>query len=74
MFLFFCFSSSKHNIILLLKQTCVEFISVKPVWENQIKKLKKTIILAFEKVTQVVARALVAIRRTKKLIKVKPQH
>ena len=39
------------------------------------KKIEKnTIILAFEKVTQVVARALVAIRRTKKLIKVKPQH
>ena len=28
MFLSFCFSSSKHNI-LLLKQTCVEFISIK---------------------------------------------
>ena len=30
--------------------------------------------LVFEKVTQLVARALVAIRRKKKLVKVKPQQ
>ena len=40
MFLSFCFSSSKYNIILLLKYTCVEFISIKLLWENQIKKLE----------------------------------
>ena len=41
MFLSFCVSSSKHNIILLLKYTCVEFISIKLLWESQIKKLEK---------------------------------
>ena len=41
MFLTFCFSSSKHNIILLLKYTCVEFVSIKLQWKNQIKKVEK---------------------------------
>ena len=66
MFFFFCFSSSKHNIIVLLNCTCVEFISIKYLWENH------TIILVFHKVTQLVARALVAVKRKKKLVK--PQH
>ena len=74
-FLTFYFSSSKHNIIVLLKYTCVEFISIKLPWENQIKKLEKhTIILVFEKFTQLVARVLMTIRKNKKLVKVKPQH
>ena len=37
-------------------------------------KKTHTIILIFEKVTQLVARALVAIRRKKKIVKVKRQH
>ena len=37
MFLSFCFSSSKHNVILLLKYTCVEFISIKQPRKNHIK-------------------------------------
>ena len=41
MFLSFCFSSPKHNIILLLKYTCVEFISIKQPTKNQIKKWEK---------------------------------
>ena len=42
MFLSFCFSLSKHNIIvLLLKYTCVEFISIKLLWKNQIRKVEK---------------------------------
>ena len=40
MLLSFCVSSSKHNIV-LLKYTCAEFISIKLLWESQIKKLKK---------------------------------
>ena len=32
---------------------CVEFISIKLVWENQVKKLEKhTIILGFEKLLE----------------------
>ena len=38
------------------------------------KNWKNTIILVFEKVTQLVAKALVAIRKKKKLVKAKPQH
>ena len=39
------------------------------------KKLEKhTLILVLKNVTQPVARALVAIRKKKKLVKVKPQH
>ena len=38
------------------------------------KNWKNTIILVFEKVTQLVARALVAIRKKKKFVKVKKQH
>ena len=72
---YLCFSLSKHYIILLLKYTCVEFISIKIPWENQIKKFEKyTIILVFRNVTQLVTRALVAIGNKKKLVKVKPQH
>ena len=41
---------------------------------NQIKNWKKTSILVFEKVFQLVTRALVVVRRKKKLVKVKPQH
>ena len=41
MFLSFCFSLSKHNIALLLKYICVEFISIKLPWENQIRKEEK---------------------------------
>ena len=41
MLLSFCVSLSKHNIILLLKYTCVEFISIKLLWESQIQKLEK---------------------------------
>ena len=56
-------SSSKHNI-LLLKHGRVEFISIKLLWENQIRKQQKqVIILVFEKVTQLVTRALVALRK-----------
>ena len=40
MFLSFCFSSSKHNIILLLKYICVESISIKLPWENKSKTSK----------------------------------
>ena len=58
-FLSFCFSSSKHNIIILLKYTCVEFISIKRPWKNQIKNRKNTIIQ--------VARALVAVRKKEKI-------
>ena len=75
MFLSFCFSSSKHNIILLLKYICVESISIKLPWKNKSKTSKNTKnILVFEKVTQLVARALVAVRQKKKLVKVKSQH
>ena len=75
MFLSFCFSSSKHNIILLLKYICVEFISIKLPWDNKSKSRKNTKnILVFEKVTQLVERALVDVRKKKKLVKVKPQH
>ena len=65
LFLYFCFLLSKDNTIVLLKYLCVEFISIKLPWENK---------SVFEKVTQLVARALVAIRKRKKLIKKKPQH
>ena len=53
-FLSFCFSSSKHNIVQLLKYTRVEFISIKLPWEDQIKLGKHKIILVFRKVTQLV--------------------
>ena len=53
-FLSFCFSSSKHNIVQLLKYTRVEFISLKLPWEDQIKLGKHKIILVFRKVTQLV--------------------
>ena len=71
-FLSFCFSSTKHNIILLLKYTCVEFISIKLPWENQIKNYQKhKIILQFTKVTKLVTRALVAKRKNGKISKSK---
>ena len=68
---YLCFSSFEYNIILLLKYTCVEFIFINLPWENQIEH---SIILAFEKVNQLVARALVAIRKKNKIVKLKPQH
>ena len=37
-------------------------------------KFENKIVLVFEKVTQLVARALVAIRRKKKIVKLKPQY
>ena len=71
----FCFSLLKHNIILFLKYTCVEFISIKLPWKNQIKKVEKyLIILVFDNFTQLVTKALVAIRKKKKFLKMKPQH
>ena len=36
--------------------------------------MKNTIILDFEKVNQLVARVLVAVRKNKKLVTVNPQH
>ena len=36
--------------------------------------MKNTIILDFEKVNQLVARVLVAVRKKKKLVTVNPQH
>ena len=36
----FCFSSSKHNIMLLLKYICLEFISIKLPWDNKSKSRK----------------------------------
>ena len=61
--------------MLLLKYICVESISNKLPWENKSKTSKNTTnILVFEKVTQLVARALVAVRKKKKLVKVKSQH
>ena len=43
MFLSFCFSLSKHNIVLYLKYTCVEFIFIKPPWKikSESRKHKK---------------------------------
>ena len=47
-FLSFFVPSSKHNI-LLLKYTCVEFVSIKRLWKNQIKKLGKQKYPSFQK-------------------------
>ena len=64
-FLSFCFPSSKHNISLLLKYISVEFISIKLALENKSKNGKIKNILSFETVTQLVARAFMAVRRRK---------
>ena len=59
--------SLKHKIILLLKHRCIEFISMKlpTMSKSNKKKEKHVIILALEKVTQLVIQALVAVRKKK---------
>ena len=64
----------ENNIILLLKYTRVEFIYINLPLESHQKIGKTQNILVFEKVSPLVARALVAVRKKKKLVKVKPQH
>ena len=61
------FSHHRNSIILILKYTCVEFISIKPptMGKSNQKIEKRTIILVFEKVTRLAARALVAVRKKK---------
>ena len=73
MFLTFCFSSSKHNIILLLKYTCVEFISIKLPWKNQIKKFEKHNHLSVRKI-YLTSRKGIGDSKKKQIVKVKPQH
>ena len=74
----FYFSSLKHNIIGIHKYTSyTSGIHKCRVYFHQAtmgklnQKIGKTV---FEKVTQLVTRALVAIRKNKKLVKVKTQH
>ena len=67
--------SSKHKIIVLLKHRYAEFISIKvPTMSKPNQKIRKTRYHAFEKLTQPVAQALVAVRKKKLLLIVKPQH
>ena len=72
-FLSFCVSSSKHNIILLLKYTCVEFISIKRLWENQIKKLEKHKYHSFRKKISTSHKGIGG-RKKKSKVKVKPPY
>ena len=73
MFLSFCFSSSKHNISLLLKYISLEFISIKLPLENKSKnrKNKKYII---RKSYSASCKSIGGCKKTEKIIKVKPQH
>ena len=59
--------SSKHKIIVLLKHRCVVFISIKllTMSKSNQKIGKHVIIHVLEKVTQLVAQALLAIRKKK---------
>ena len=70
MFLSFCFSLLKHNIILLLKYTWIGFISIKLPWENKSKNGKNTKnIPVFEKATQLVARTFGGRKKKEKISK-----
>ena len=51
-----------------------EFISISYHGKINSKDRKNTVIPVFQKVTELVARTLVAIRKKEKLVKVKPQH
>ena len=72
---YFSIFHQQNNIILLLKYTCAEFISIKlpcKIKSNNRKKYK--IILVFGKATQAIVKLLVAVRIKKILVKVKLQH
>ena len=70
-FVFSVLPSSKHKIILLVKHRCVEFTSIKlrtMSKSNQKIEKKNIIIHVLEKVTQLVAQAMVGARKKEVII------
>ena len=74
LFLYFCFSSSKHNISLLLKYISVEVISIKLPLENKSKNRKNKKNCIVQKSYSTSCKGIGDHKKMEKIVKVKPQH
>ena len=70
----FCFSSSKHNISLLLKYISVEFISIKLPLKNKSKNRKNKKYSLVWKSCSTCCKGIHGHKKMEKLVNVKPQH